>query len=190
MGDEDECLDVGALQAHAAGPTYFGVQSRYRGNVKHLYDGTDWLVAEISRQQRNFAQTPQLVMWIRTVLFAVGVQRLMFPFMHAMSRTEPFEDKKLIESCCIVFRLMVFQKKELLVERCWPRVFPSMVQKMQDEDRGFVTSSIVHLCHVFLRHLCTCAHFRRALESQVTRCLTFVITSGCTIVHCALYSHW
>ena len=29
MGDEDECLDVGALQAYADGPTTFGVQSRY-----------------------------------------------------------------------------------------------------------------------------------------------------------------
>ena len=28
MGDEDECLDVGALQARADGPTTFGVQSR------------------------------------------------------------------------------------------------------------------------------------------------------------------
>ena len=28
MGDEDECLDVGALQAHADGPTTFSVQSR------------------------------------------------------------------------------------------------------------------------------------------------------------------
>ena len=31
MGDEDQCLDVGALQAHADGPTTFGVQSRYPG---------------------------------------------------------------------------------------------------------------------------------------------------------------
>ena len=29
MGDEDECLDVCALQAHADGPISFGVQSRY-----------------------------------------------------------------------------------------------------------------------------------------------------------------
>ena len=31
MGDEDQCLDVGALQAHADGPTTFGVQPRYPG---------------------------------------------------------------------------------------------------------------------------------------------------------------
>ena len=30
MGDEDECLDVGALQACADGPTTFGVHSHYR----------------------------------------------------------------------------------------------------------------------------------------------------------------
>ena len=29
MGDEDECLDVSALQAQADGPTFSGVQSRY-----------------------------------------------------------------------------------------------------------------------------------------------------------------
>ena len=29
MGDEGECLDVGAPQAYADGPTTFGVQSRY-----------------------------------------------------------------------------------------------------------------------------------------------------------------
>ena len=37
MGDEDECLDVGALQAHAAGPTDFGVQSRYRGKTREAF---------------------------------------------------------------------------------------------------------------------------------------------------------
>ena len=34
MGDEDECLDVGALQAHADGPTTFGKQSRYRTKAR------------------------------------------------------------------------------------------------------------------------------------------------------------
>ena len=33
MVDEDECLDVGALQAFADGPTTFGVQSRYRAKA-------------------------------------------------------------------------------------------------------------------------------------------------------------
>ena len=33
-----------------------------------------------------------------------------------------------------------------------------------------VTFSSVHLCHVLLCHLCTCVHFRRALESQAKRC--------------------
>ena len=35
----------------------------------------DWLVVEISRRQKDFAQIPQLVMWIRTILFAVGEQQ-------------------------------------------------------------------------------------------------------------------
>ena len=35
----------------------------------------DWFVAETSRRQKDFAQIPQLVMWIRTILFAVGVLR-------------------------------------------------------------------------------------------------------------------
>ena len=34
MGDDDECLDVGALQAHADGPTTFGVQSHYRAKAR------------------------------------------------------------------------------------------------------------------------------------------------------------
>ena len=37
MGDEDECLDVGALQAHADGPTTFGVQSRYRAKTREAF---------------------------------------------------------------------------------------------------------------------------------------------------------
>ena len=55
-----------------------------------------------SRQQKDFPQIPQLVIWIRTILFAVGVLRLVSPFTHAISRTDTFKDKKLIESCCIV----------------------------------------------------------------------------------------
>ena len=37
MGDGDECLDVGALQAHADGPTTFGVQSRYRAKAREAF---------------------------------------------------------------------------------------------------------------------------------------------------------
>ena len=75
----------------------------------------DWLVAESSRLIHH------LLMWIRTILFAVGVRRLMFPFMHAISRTDTFKDKKLIEPYCIVFQLKVFQK-ELQAERFWHHV--------------------------------------------------------------------
>ena len=75
-------------------------------------------------------------MWIRTILFAVGVLRLMSPFTHAISRTDTFKDKKLIESCCIVFQLRVSQK-EVQAEKFWPRVFPSTVRRMQDKDFGF-----------------------------------------------------
>ena len=35
-GDEDECLDIGALQAHADGPTAFGIESRYRTKHEQL----------------------------------------------------------------------------------------------------------------------------------------------------------
>ena len=37
MGDEDECLDVGALHAHADGPTTFGVQSHYRAKAREAF---------------------------------------------------------------------------------------------------------------------------------------------------------
>ena len=36
-GDEDECLEVSALQAHADGPTTFGVQSRYRAKAREAF---------------------------------------------------------------------------------------------------------------------------------------------------------
>ena len=45
----------------------------------------DWLVVE--RRQKDPAQILQLLMWIRTILFAVGVIRLTSPFTHAISRT-------------------------------------------------------------------------------------------------------
>ena len=45
----------------------------------------DCLVEETSRQRRDFAQSLQLVMWIHTLSFAVGVHRLMSPFTHAVS---------------------------------------------------------------------------------------------------------
>ena len=37
MGDEDESLDVGALQAYADGPTTFGVQSYHRANAREAF---------------------------------------------------------------------------------------------------------------------------------------------------------
>ena len=37
MCDEDECLEVGALQAHADGLTTFGVQSRYRAKTRGAF---------------------------------------------------------------------------------------------------------------------------------------------------------
>ena len=37
MGDEDECLDVGALHARADGPTTFGVQSHYRAKAREAF---------------------------------------------------------------------------------------------------------------------------------------------------------
>ena len=37
MGDENECLDVGALQAHADGPITFGVQSHYRAKAREAF---------------------------------------------------------------------------------------------------------------------------------------------------------
>ena len=97
----------------------------------------DWLVVETSRQRKDLAQILPLVMWIRTISFAVGVHKLTSPSTHVISRTDTFKDKKLIESCCIVCQLQVSQKKESQAEKFWPRVFPTMVQQMQDEDCGF-----------------------------------------------------
>ena len=48
----------------------------------------DWLAVEISRQQKDFAQILQLVMWIRTISFAVGAPMPMSPFIHAILPTD------------------------------------------------------------------------------------------------------
>ena len=83
----------------------------------------DWMSVETSRRQKDFAQILQLVMWIRTILFAVGVFRFTSLFIHAISRVDIFKDK-LIESCCIVFQVKVSQWTELQAEKCWPSRVP------------------------------------------------------------------
>ena len=97
----------------------------------------DWLAVEISRQQKDFAKILQLVMWIRTISFAVGAHMPTSPFIHAILRTDTSKGKTSIESCCIVFQLKESQK-ELQADKFWSHVFPSTVRKMQDEDCGFV----------------------------------------------------
>ena len=42
-------------------------------------------------------------MCIRTTSLAVGVHGPTTPVTHAISRKDTFKDKKLIESCCVVF---------------------------------------------------------------------------------------
>ena len=37
MGDEDESLDVGALQTYADGPATFGVQSHFRAKAREAF---------------------------------------------------------------------------------------------------------------------------------------------------------
>ena len=67
----------------------------------------------------------------------VGVLRPASPFILAVLRTDTSKGLNSIESCCIVFQLKVFQKKESQEELFWPHVFPSTVRRMQDEDCGF-----------------------------------------------------
>ena len=63
----------------------------------------DWLDAETSKQRRDFAQILQLVMWIRTILFAVGVHRLMFPLTRGISRTDTFKHKKFLSNLAVSY---------------------------------------------------------------------------------------
>ena len=42
MGDEGECLDGSALQAHVDGPSTFGVQSRFRAKAREAFVRWDW----------------------------------------------------------------------------------------------------------------------------------------------------
>ena len=37
MGDEDECHDIGAIQAHVDGPTEFALQSLYRQRAREAF---------------------------------------------------------------------------------------------------------------------------------------------------------
>ena len=91
-------------------------------------------------------------MWIRTISFAVGAHRPTSPLTHAISRTDTFKDKKLIESSCSVFQLKVSQKKEVQAEKLWPRVLhPFMAQK--DAGRG-----------LWLRLKNTCKQFNFSLN--------------------------
>ena len=55
----------------------------------------DWLAVEILRRQKDFAQILQLVMWIRTMLFAVGADKLTSPPTHPISRMDTSKDKKI-----------------------------------------------------------------------------------------------
>ena len=50
----------------------------------------DWLVVDISRRQKAFAQILRLVMWIRTISFAVGAHRRTSPFMRFHERGGQF----------------------------------------------------------------------------------------------------
>ena len=50
MDDEDECLDVGVLQAYADGPTTFGVRSRYRAKAREAF--VRWDCGERVRRER------------------------------------------------------------------------------------------------------------------------------------------
>ena len=81
----------------------------------------DWLDMETSRQRENFAQILLLVMWIFTIPFAVGMHEFTSSFTHAISRTDAPQEKKLIESCCIIFRFRVYPSPVQLVQGLKPR---------------------------------------------------------------------
>ena len=76
---------------------------------------------ETSRQRENFAQILLLVMWIFTVPYAVGIHELTSSFTHAVSRTDTPKEKKLIESCSIIFRFRVYPSTVQLVQGLKPR---------------------------------------------------------------------
>ena len=58
MGDEDECLDVSAIQAHASGPTPFGIQSRYRAKAREEF--VRWDCGERVRRPRLLLEHTKL----------------------------------------------------------------------------------------------------------------------------------
>ena len=83
-------------------------------------------------------------MWIRIISFAVGVHRLTSPFTHAISRTDTFKGKKLIESCCAVFQLKSISEEgiagsailglacsNLWCKRCRTRIVASIEDHVQ-----------------------------------------------------------
>ena len=75
------------------------------------------MAVETSRRRQDFAQILQLLVGIRTILFAVGAHNPASSVTHAILRTDTFKGKKSIESCYIVFQLKISHKKELQPER-------------------------------------------------------------------------
>ena len=112
------------------------------------------------KRRKDLAQTLQLVMWIRRMLFAVGVRGLTSPFTPAISRTDTFEDKKLIESCCIEFQLVVFQKEELIKGG---EILASCVPICGTKDAGRA---------LWLRSKSTCKQFNLSLNRMLPTLFT------------------
>ena len=112
----------------------------------------DWLVVETSRRREHFAQIFQLVMWIRTTSFAVGVHKFTSPSSRLISRLDTSKDKELFESFCTVFQLKVSQKKRLGEEILASRV---PVYGTTNAGRG-----------LWLRIKNTCKQFNVSLNKQ------------------------
>ena len=71
MGEEDECLDVSALQAHADGPTTYGIQSHYRSKEREAF--VRWDCGERVRRAALRKAAPVVGS------FQVGRHRLVLP---------------------------------------------------------------------------------------------------------------
>ena len=81
-------------------------------------------------------------MWIRTIFFEVGVRKLTSPFTHGYFQRQEIDR-------ILPYRIPAEGIPEGIAGGAiLARVFPSMVQEMQDEDCGFIEEH-VQTVHIF-----------------------------------------
>ena len=143
MGDEDECLDVGALQAYADGPTTFGVQSHYQ--QKHAKLSCDATV--VNESDAPLCERPHL--WLdptkageHGLQWSVGSRLIGFEKdRNSLGETQPRTCWVIWDSvpvCVAVDRLRPCTPAELLAFHCTQTKSSSLLATETQIQQGFI----------------------------------------------------